>query len=468
MKIIGVYPGRFHPFHKGHAASFKQLAKKFGLDNTYLAISAKQEQPKSPFSAKDRASMAMSLGIPAKNIIIVNSPYKAEEYIDKLQLDPNNTILVFGVSKKDMEGDPELGIPPDPRFTFNPKRDGTPSYLQPLDKNPKPISKHAYVMSTDVAEFPIAGKSMRDASSIRQAYAGADENTKMRILTDLYGDKARDMKQIFDNNLVITEGVLSLVHKIKESMPNATLAQKKKFVKLLKEAKVTLSEAQSAPGHRLNIVKRYDTQNGKYVLTHELYDDEDVVKDDFDLYKEVSPDQYEFVGNLRVSSYRMNRKPGDIENEVTRLIAMDSNISEAKEEKSKSTKNKWVVTDKDNDGKPEVKLRKDDDLRHGSIINRKLLAHARSLYPTAKNDIEAVFHYFGVKFDEMEKTIEDLQLQIDTLNQQSQPEPEPEPAPPEAKPAKQEAPPPPPPSSPPPPPPVKESRRNRSDYLSEK
>ena len=238
MRVIGIYPGRFHPFHKGHAASFKQLAKKFGLDNTYLAISAKQEQPKSPFSAQDRAKMAMALGIPSKNIIAVRNPYAAQEYIDQLNLDPEKTAIVFGVSKKDMEGDPKLGIAPDPRFSFNPKRDGSPSYLQPYGKDlVKPMSDHGYVMSTDVAEFPIAGKTMRDASAIRKAYAGADDKTKMRILRDLYGDAAEKMKQVFDNNLQVTESIRRLIDTIKPMLSEATVEQKAKFVQLLSEAR---------------------------------------------------------------------------------------------------------------------------------------------------------------------------------------------------------------------------------------
>ena len=245
MRVIAVYPGRFHPFHKGHASSFNQLAQKFGLDNTYLAISAKQEQPKSPFSSQDRAKMAMSLGIPSKNIIAVRNPYAAQEYIDQLNLDPEQTALIFGVSKKDMEGDPAMGIPPDPRFGFKPKKDGNPSYLQPFNKSKvDPMSQHGYIMSTDVAEFPIAGKSMRDASAIRSAYAGADEKTKMKILTDLYGDAAEKMKQVFDNNLQITESIRRLIAAIKPMLSEATFEQKQKFVKLLSEAKKSvLNEA---------------------------------------------------------------------------------------------------------------------------------------------------------------------------------------------------------------------------------
>ena len=259
MRTIGIYPGRFHPFHKGHASSFKQLAQKFGLDNTYLAISSKQEQPKSPFSAQDRAKMATSLGIPAKNIIAVRNPYAAQEYIDQLNLDPEHTALVFGVSKKDMEGDPKLGIAPDPRFSFANKRDGSPSYLQPF--NPKkvdPMSQHGYVMSTDVAEFPIAGKQMRDASAIRKAYAGANDKTKMRILKDLYGAKAENMKQVFDNNLQVTESIRRLIDAIKPMLSEASPEQKAKFVQLLSEAKTILSEGEVIP------FKKKQSQYDKY------------------------------------------------------------------------------------------------------------------------------------------------------------------------------------------------------------
>ena len=243
MKVVAIYPGRFHPFHKGHASSFNQLAQKFGLANTYLAISAKQEQPKSPFSSQDRAKMATSLGIPSQNIIAVRNPYAAQEYIDQLNLDPEQTALIFGVSKKDMEGDAAMGIPPDPRFGFNPKKDGSPSYLQPYNKSKvDPMSQHGYIMSTDVAEFPIAGKSMRDASAIRSAYAGADEKTKMRILKDLYGDAASKMKQVFDNNLQITESIRRLIAEIKPLLSEATVEQKTKFVTMLSEAKKRLDE----------------------------------------------------------------------------------------------------------------------------------------------------------------------------------------------------------------------------------
>ena len=238
MESIAIYPGRFHPFHKGHAASFQQLANEFGPNNTYLAISAKQEQPKSPFSAGDRAKMAMALGIPKENIISVSNPYAAKEYIERFEkagIDPEETILVFGVSQKDMESDP--------RFSFQPKKDGSAAYLQPYKKGPQePMTKHAYVATTDVADFPIAGQTVRDASAIRAMYAKGDDNAKMEILTDLYGDKAAKlMKPIFDQNIQLSESIKALVNKIKPLIKEANEEQKEKLYKMLSEAKKLLN-----------------------------------------------------------------------------------------------------------------------------------------------------------------------------------------------------------------------------------
>jgi hypothetical protein len=199
-RTVAIYPGRFHPFHQGHAASFKQVAAKYGPENTYLSLSSKQELPKSPFTAQERAKMAKSLGIPANHIISVTNPYKNEDYIQQLGLDPDTTRLVFAVSEKDMSTDP--------RFAFKPKKDGSPSYFQPANsKSTQPMSQHAYIDTTDTVDFPIAGKTMRDASSIRAAYTGANEQTKNKILQDLYGKNYAAIKPIFDRRLgELTEG----------------------------------------------------------------------------------------------------------------------------------------------------------------------------------------------------------------------------------------------------------------------
>jgi hypothetical protein len=217
MKVIAIYPGRFHPFHKGHAASFKQLADSFGIQHTYLALSEKQEQPKSPFSAGDRAKMAMALGIPKENIISVRNTYGGDEYIQRFQaagINPEQTALVFGVSGKDMGADP--------RFSFAPKKDGNPSYLQPYGSQLQPMTKHAYVVTTNVASFPIAGQDMTDASQIRSAYIKGNQKMKQQILVDLYGNTAKLIKPVFDASLNLTESLKQRILALKERMQEKT------------------------------------------------------------------------------------------------------------------------------------------------------------------------------------------------------------------------------------------------------
>ena len=110
MNIVVVYPGRFHPFHRGHKASYDQLAKQFGAENVYIATSNLVDPAKSPFSFDDKRRMMIKLGIPSDHIVQVKNPYQAREITSGIQ-DPENTVLVFAVSEKDMSGE-------DARFKF--------------------------------------------------------------------------------------------------------------------------------------------------------------------------------------------------------------------------------------------------------------------------------------------------------------------------------------------------------------
>jgi hypothetical protein len=229
-------------------------------------------------------------------------------------------------------------------------------------------------MSTNVAEFPIAGKTMRDASAIRSAYAGTDTKTKMRILTDLYGDKAEKMKQIFDNNLQITESAAStssvtetkisneniknLVNRIKPLLAEATVEQKTRFVHLLSEAKKTLRNTNPCwTGYKPVGTKK---KNGKTVtncvpvneslyrrrdldITHDLGDgyylstyvddDDDVTKIMYSVFKAVpdQEDKYQYLDSLNVSPYPNNIPPGRMDSEINRVISADKNISKVDE-----------------------------------------------------------------------------------------------------------------------------------------
>ena len=232
MRILAIIPGRFHPFHPGHAASFWEMASLFGVENTMLAISMKQEAPRSPFSPFDRAKMAMSLGIPKENIMLIKQPYSTKEYAEKLKkqdIDPNETAIVFGVSQKDMEEDP--------RFDFEPLQDGSPGFYQPYQEGEMAnMMTHGYVMSTRTVPFKIAGHTIKDASDIRTMYSKGNENVKNRVLADLYGIRAaKVLKPIFDSSLGLMESIKAYYDQIKTRLVEADSGQKRKFAKILSE-----------------------------------------------------------------------------------------------------------------------------------------------------------------------------------------------------------------------------------------
>ena len=189
QKTVVVYPGRFHPFHKGHAAVYKWLNSKF--DNVYIATSNKIDPPKSPFSFEEKKQMMMHAGIPGNAIVQARNPYGATEITDKF--DPDTTTVLYAVSEKDMAEDP--------RFQFKPKKDGTPGYFQPYGSNMEPLNKHGYIITTPTFDFTVLGEPMRSATELRKNFANADTQTQAKMIKDLYGSYDKNIHKIIAANI---------------------------------------------------------------------------------------------------------------------------------------------------------------------------------------------------------------------------------------------------------------------------
>jgi hypothetical protein len=198
MNYLVIYPGRFHPFHLGHKASYDWLTNQFGENNVYIASSNVQDPETSPFSFGDKATMMTKLGIPAGHVVNVKNPYQATEITSMLSDEEKaNTALVFAVSAKDAE-----------RFNFAPKKDGTPAYLQPVPANKKsmkPMTKHGYVAITPTVNFKVKGADADSASQIRKLYLDGNDNDRNQIITDLYGTPDPELKAIFDKQLGVNK-----------------------------------------------------------------------------------------------------------------------------------------------------------------------------------------------------------------------------------------------------------------------
>lgn len=194
MNYLVIYPGRFHPFHRGHKASYDWLIKKFGEGNVYIATSDVQNSDDSPFSYADKVAMTTKLGIPASRVVQVKNPYRADEIIGSLsEEEKQTTALIFAVSEKDTA-----------RFNFKPKKDGSPSYLQPLPENLKklkPMLKHGYIAITPTVNFRVKGVDADSASAIRKMYLDGNDNDRNQIITDLYGSPDPELKAVFDKKL---------------------------------------------------------------------------------------------------------------------------------------------------------------------------------------------------------------------------------------------------------------------------
>jgi hypothetical protein len=189
MNTLVIYPGRFQPWHKGHKAVYDYLVKNFGSDNVFVATTNKVDPPRSPFTFSEKVQFMNLTGISADSIVETRDPYKALEVVQNY--DPNTTRLIFAVSEKDMSEDP--------RFGFKTKKDGSPSYFQPMPKDASdmvPLKQHGYIMTVPTFNFTLLGQPMRSATEVRAQFADADEATQQQIVKDLFGSYDKNVHDI--------------------------------------------------------------------------------------------------------------------------------------------------------------------------------------------------------------------------------------------------------------------------------
>jgi len=204
MNYLVIYPGRFHPFHLGHKASYDWLTDQFGENTVYIASSDKQNDEDSPFRYEDKVKMVTKLGVPAGRIKKVKNPYQATEITGALSDEEKaNTVLIFAVSAKDAQ-----------RFDYKPRADGSPSYLQPLPadkKSVEPMTEHGYIIITPTVNFKVQGADANSASQIRKLYTAGNDNDRDQIIVDLYGAADPELRDIFDQRLGVDaphEGII--------------------------------------------------------------------------------------------------------------------------------------------------------------------------------------------------------------------------------------------------------------------
>jgi hypothetical protein len=170
MKTVVIISGGVHPFHSGHYSLYNEANKKFPDADVYVAATNDTSARPFPFVIKQK--LAQLAGVPENRFVQVRSPFRAEEITRNY--DPNDTVLIFVRSEKDMNTSPKPG---------GTKKDGSPSYLQPLNKDLKPMNQHAYMTYLPTIEF---GPGITSASEIRAAWPQLNEKRKTALVMSLY------------------------------------------------------------------------------------------------------------------------------------------------------------------------------------------------------------------------------------------------------------------------------------------
>jgi cytidyltransferase-like protein len=189
-KIVVIYPGRFQPFHLGHASVYNSLKKQFPGADIIIATSDKVDPIDSPFTFDERKRMIIASKVDSSAVQKAVNPYLAKEILSKY--DPSSTVAIFAVGKKDMEGS-------EARFKFGLKKDGNPTYYQPFKNvnDSLTFDKHGYIVTAPTTVFKVLGQPVTGATAIRDLWRNSDETAKKQIITDLYGKFIPELYKLF-------------------------------------------------------------------------------------------------------------------------------------------------------------------------------------------------------------------------------------------------------------------------------
>ena len=194
MTTVVIMPGGFHPFHPGHLALYQSAQRTFPDAEVYVA--ATNDKSDRPFDIADKQKIAYAAGVEPGHFVQVKSPFQAMEIAS--QYNPDRDTIIFVRSEKDVNSPPKPG---------GVKKDGSPSYLQPLlgTKKLETFRKHAYMAYLPTVEF--GPGAFTSASEIRTAWPKLTPKRKLALVMSLYPATqqdptgAKDIVRIFDQTI---------------------------------------------------------------------------------------------------------------------------------------------------------------------------------------------------------------------------------------------------------------------------
>lgn len=198
LKQVVIQAGGYHPFHAGHMALWRSAQKAFpGADFWIVATNDTKERP-FPFEIKKR--IAVLAGVDPEQFVQVKSTYNPVEI--KQKYDPETTQLIFVRSEKDRNEPPIPG---------KPKKDGSPSKIQPWGHSDLPMSQHEYMAYLPTVKFDTGAGAISSASELRNQWPSADNKQKTQLVQAVYPDIApaaqQEIKLLLNQVLTHTDSV---------------------------------------------------------------------------------------------------------------------------------------------------------------------------------------------------------------------------------------------------------------------
>ena len=253
-KVIGVFGGRFQPFHSGHLATYKWLAKQ--VDEAYITTTNIKKPPRHPMNFKEKVRHMTKMGIPANRIIEERTPYVAKNLLKKFNTETTAVVYAFGTK--------DAG-----RLKAGTKKSGGKTYYQDYKKNKNNLQgyeEHGYFITAP--QFGnLSGTKTRDMLGNPKI----DDKEKVKFFKKTFG--------YFDKGLYIM-----MTNKFKKLFEY--------YVGLFENSGThTAGEVDDGPGF-LSSLKAYrdraETEAGKlgWEIAHNLIDDEYYYSQDFDFVKD--------------------------------------------------------------------------------------------------------------------------------------------------------------------------------------